>query len=1000
MRGIDSYVVTTLPPAVEQFLQLICSERSLPLPDDRAKAELASLGEESAFRILAQIRSVREIRNLSGFIIYLAKQVQLVSPTPTPTTPALSQESVCFSPSSSPRTPPPPSAPPERVFTSLPSSSTSTAANGERFSPQLVALGELEFRKAFLILVYIGNNKLEDLVAADMILGWKDLPMCRFEQQVWAALGRRCVPLQDRNMCADWDSGRTHYYYCNVYPDGGYKFKGPHLNKQTTHLHRVLGDENVLIVKFAEELEDQNNLEIDSHNLKTTYKRIIKRGILVGLRRYQFFVFKDGGKEEKKKNPTSSPVKCFFVRMESNAAADKNNCYILSNKTVHEARCVFMHVHMVSSLAKYMARLSLILSKTIRLNVDLTDVNVVRIDDYYCRDDNDYFVYNKDGERLIHTDGTGFISEDLASMCPLNVHRGSCFDSENNKRSADLVDMFSELMQSEPRMNDPPLVMQIRMFYKGCAVKGTLLVNRKLPPKTIHIRPSMIKVESDPKLSSIETVNSLELVGTSRKTRKTYFSKYLIALLSYGGVPKEFFISILTNALEESQSIFSNKRAAMRMSLQYGDMDGNILAGMILAGIPLNEPSLQFQLSKLSDYTRKDLKEGRLPASESFYLIGTVDPTGTLRSDEVCIILENGQISGKVLVFRNPGIHFGDIHVLNATYVKAIEDIVGNAKYGIFFPTKGPRSVADEMAGGDFDGDLYWVSRNPELLKYFRAGKPWIPSFSPKTTFHKKPSEFSAEELEDQLVQLFLTARFQPSSAAGTAAESWLTYMDRLLTESLKDLDERDCLKKKMLQLVDLYYDALDAPKAGTKIEVPDELKAKCSPHFLGRENNCYKSTSILGKIYDAVECYEKEMQQSKDIVEISTLSCFDGEVPGNYLDMWQRNYDQYRLEMSLACQQDKPTTKQLADDIFKKYKQLLYGCEEFEDSTKSLEQIFQEALAIYQVTYKYARRERSVEKCHFAWKVAGSALCKLYAKNQGERTMTCSPSVLKELFQ
>lgn len=47
--------------------------------------------------------------------------------------------------------------------------------------------------------------------------------------------------------------------------------------------------------------------------------------------------------------------------------------------------------------------------------------------------------------------------------------------------------------------------------------------------------------------------------------------------------------------------------------------------------------------------------------------------------------------------------------------MKELESVVGNAKYGIFFSCKGPRSIADEMGGGDFDGDLYWVSRNPQV---------------------------------------------------------------------------------------------------------------------------------------------------------------------------------------------------------------------------------------------------------------------------------------------
>lgn len=66
-------------------------------------------------------------------------------------------------------------------------------------------------------------------------------------------------------------------------------------------------------------------------------------------------------------------------------------------------------------------------------------------------------------------------------------------------------------------------------------------------------------------------------------------------------------------------------------------------------------------------------------------------------------------------MYRYPGLHFGDIHVLKAIYVKELESIVGNAKYAIIFSCKGPRNIVDEMAGGDFDGDPYWVSRNPQV---------------------------------------------------------------------------------------------------------------------------------------------------------------------------------------------------------------------------------------------------------------------------------------------
>ncbi|KAF6135049.1 hypothetical protein GIB67_014098 [Kingdonia uniflora] len=95
--------------------------------------------------------------------------------------------------------------------------------------------------------------------------------------------------------------------------------------------------------------------------------------------------------------------------------------------------------------------------------------------------------------------------------------------------------------------------------------------------------------------------------------------------------------------------------------------------------------------------------EGKIHVNECYYLMGTADLTGLLNSDEVCIIMDKGKIVGEVLVYRNPGLYFGDIHVLQATYVKELENIVGNAKYAIFFPTKGPRSLAAEIANGDFE---------------------------------------------------------------------------------------------------------------------------------------------------------------------------------------------------------------------------------------------------------------------------------------------------------
>lgn len=126
------------------------------------------------------------------------------------------------------------------------------------------------------------------------------------------------------------------------------------------------------------------------------------------------------------------------------------------------------------------------------------------------------------------------------------------------------------------------------------------------------------------------------------------------------------------------------------------------------------------------------------------------------------------------------------------------------------------------------------------------------------------------------------------SISMGVAADSWQAWTDRYLTEN--DDNEKKHLKAKMLELIDIYYDALDAPKIGKtllfllcffdnmfwnsteivslpnivlpflpllkQVRVPNQLKPGRYPHYMEKGNN-YKSYSVLGKICDAVEKYK-----------------------------------------------------------------------------------------------------------------------------------------------
>ncbi|VVA99753.1 unnamed protein product [Arabis nemorensis] len=105
--------------------------------------------------------------------------------------------------------------------------------------------------------------------------------------------------------------------------------------------------------------------------------------------------------------------------------------YIFSGKSIHEARMHFMHAHTLPSLAKNMARFSLILSKTKMLDVYRTGINFKIINDIHCHDQHGYVVVDKNKKPCIHSDGTGYISEDLARLCPTDTYKGKCLRSAN-----------------------------------------------------------------------------------------------------------------------------------------------------------------------------------------------------------------------------------------------------------------------------------------------------------------------------------------------------------------------------------------------------------------------------------------------------------------------------------------------------------------------------------------------------------------------------------------
>lgn len=115
------------------------------------------------------------------------------------------------------------------------------------------------------------------------------------------------------------------------------------------------------------------------------------------------------------------------------------------------------------------------------------------------------------------------------------------------------------------------------------------------------------------------------------------------------------------------------------------------------------------------------------------------------------------------------------------------------------------------------------------------------------------------------------------------------------------DSSEYGALDENCLTLADLAAKAVDFPKTGHIVIMPQHLKPKLYPDFMGKEDyQSYKSTKILGRLYRQVkDAYDDDVVTSSqlDVVPADVPYDTDLEVPGSadfIMDAWdqKRSYD------------------------------------------------------------------------------------------------------------
>ncbi|KAH8882705.1 RdRP-domain-containing protein [Thozetella sp. PMI_491] len=560
-------------------------------------------------------------------------------------------------------------------------------------------------------------------------------------------------------------------------------------NRVLRHFQHV--QQYFLRVQFTDELPDGRIMGSDVERDNELYARcyhILKEGIRMGRWHWKFLAF---GNSQIRENGVY-----LFCENEGGPTCD----------SMREWMGKFSHITVI---AKYAARLGQCFSTT-RLIRGITSPRPVKI---------------KDVERngRCFTDGVGKISPFLASM-----------------------------VTQDWQLLDPPSAFQFRMG--GC--KGVLVTWNDAKGFEVHVRKSQEKF--------IAEFNGLEIIRCSQFATAT-LNRQTITILSTLGVDDAVFVDMMENQLRGYNEALTDRAKAIELLQKYVDENQmtTVIAQMVLDGfMHNNEPFVQTLLRLWRAWSIKALKEkARIVVDEGAFVLGCVDETGTLRGHDIATegrarvgqndlpqiflqVPEKGPpgtegkptnfkvITGLCLVGRNPSLHPGDIRVVEAVDVLALRHI----RNAVVFPIKGDRDVPGMLAGGDLDGDDFFVIWDKRLLpKQHYWGTPPMDYTGPRP--QEEPSGVTADHLKAFFVL------HMKNNQLGLIAHAHL---------ATADYEEMGANHPKCLELTDLHSQAVDYVKTGVPAVFDRKrLSPRGYPHFMEKSRKTYRSTTALGQLYD-----------------------------------------------------------------------------------------------------------------------------------------------------
>ncbi|XP_021822322.1 RNA-dependent RNA polymerase 6 [Prunus avium] len=452
-------------------------------------------------------------------------------------------------------------------------------------------------------------------------------------------------------------------------------------------------------------------------------------------------------------------------------------------------------------------------------------------------------------------------------------------------------DLALEVAEKLKLDRNPPCAYQIR--FAGC--KGVVAC---WPSKDdgfrLSLRTSMNKFESKH--------TTLEICSWTRY-QPGFLNRQIITLLSTLKVEDEIFWRMQEKMILKLNQMLVDTDVAFDVLTASCAEQGNAAAIMLSAGFkPQTEPHLRGMLTCIQAAQLWGLREkARIFIHSGRWLMGVLDELGVLEqgqcfvqvstpSLESCFakhgssfaqIERNLQvIKGYVVIAKNPCLHPGDIRILEAVDAPGLHHLYDC----LVFPQKGDRPHTDEASGSDLDGDLYFVTWDENLIP--PSKKSWTPMQYDPAEAKRQGRPVTQQDIIDFFVKNMTNENLGP------ICNAHVVHADRSDDGAL----DGNCLK-----LAELAALAVDFPKTGKIVSLPQHLKPRLYPDFLGKEDNqSYKSTKILGRLYRKVrDAYDEDAATSSELHYVPSDIPYDMdlEVPGAadfIFDAWEKkcSYD------------------------------------------------------------------------------------------------------------